>query len=42
MLVIGSSLDQRFTDELVSQVFAGVQSDVRPIRPKPASARKRT
>jgi AcrR family transcriptional regulator len=42
MLVIGSSLDRRFTDELVSQVFAGVQADARPTRPTPASARKRT
>ncbi len=32
MLVIGSSLDQRFTDELVSQVFSGVRSDVRQTR----------
>ena len=42
MLVIGSALDQRFTDELVSQVFTGVQSDVRPTRTKPSSVWKRT
>jgi AcrR family transcriptional regulator len=42
MFVIGSSLDRRFTDKLVSQVFSGVQSDVRPTRTPPASTRKRT
>jgi hypothetical protein len=41
MLVIGSSLDRHFTDELASQVFAGVQSPERPSRPTRASARKR-
>lgn len=41
MLVIGSSLDRPFTDELVSQVFGGVRSPKRPARPRPTPARKR-
>ena len=40
MLVIGSPLDRHFTDELISQVFLGVQSRVRPYRSTAAPARK--
>jgi hypothetical protein len=41
MFVVGTSLDRRFTDELVSQVFAGVASRVQLSHPMSASAGKR-